>query len=132
HSIKCFECNSNIDIRCALPYPPSEFVVNCDIVSANTNLTYNYCRKISQVIRIGVNELEPDSRVIRECGSNITEVRAECYTRHGVSAHQQICECDISYCNGVEPVRKSNHVLLIVFLVLVILKPLVVPVTGRA
>lgn len=54
-SIKCFECNSNVDIRCALPYPPSEFAVNCDVVSATTNKTYNYCRKISQVIQIGIN-----------------------------------------------------------------------------
>lgn len=70
--------------------------------------------------------VEPDSRVIRECGSDITEVRPECYSRYGTSARQRICECDISYCNGFEPVRTSNRLLLVVFLMLIILKPLVV------
>ncbi|XP_031634868.1 uncharacterized protein LOC116348132 isoform X2 [Contarinia nasturtii] len=121
-TIKCFECNSNVDIRCALAYPPSEFVVDCADVSTHTNLTYNYCRKISQVVRIGINSLEPDSRVLRECGSDITEVRPECYTRHGISAHQQICECDISYCNGFKSVHTPCGILLVVLLILTISK----------
>lgn len=54
-SISCYECNSNWDIRCALPYPPTEYVINCDEMSAKTNLTYQYCRKISQVIQDGIN-----------------------------------------------------------------------------
>lgn len=77
--------------------------------------------------------VEPDSRVIRECGSNITEVRTECINRHGVSAHQQICECDISYCNGVEPVRTTKHILLIVFpILLFVFEPFLVQVTSHA
>lgn len=31
--------------------------------------------------------VEPDSRVIRECGSNITEVRTECYNLVMESLH---------------------------------------------
>lgn len=62
--------------------------------------------------------VEPDSRVVRECGSNLTEIRPECYTKHGVAAHQTICECDISYCNGVGHIGSSistNIILVILF-----------------
>lgn len=65
--------------------------------------------------------VEPDSRVIRECGSNISEVRTECYNRHGVSAHQSICECDISYCNGAELAKKTTSGLLFIALSVVFL-----------
>lgn len=67
--------------------------------------------------------VEPDSRVIRECGSNNTGIHTECYNRHGVSAHQSVCECDISYCNGAQYLRKSGGgLLLITYLVLYLLK----------
>lgn len=141
-SIKCFNCNSNIDIRCALAYPPSEFIVDCEQLSHQTNLTYTYCRKISQIIKFGINEckyfsvlwiynqvstdisinspfflshthqaVNPDSRVVRECGSNITDVRTVCFERHGISSIQSICECDISYCNSAKRVMQTANVL---------------------
>lgn len=67
--------------------------------------------------------VEPDSRVIRECGSNNSEIHTECYNRHGVSAHQSICECDISYCNGAEHLRKiGSGILFIVLLAVYLLK----------
>lgn len=65
--------------------------------------------------------VEPDSRVVRECGSNLTEIRPECYAKHGIAAHQTICECDISYCNGVGRTGSSismNIILVILFIVL--------------
>lgn len=58
--------------------------------------------------------MEPDSRVLRECGSNITEVRPECYHRRGLTAKQSICECDISYCNDVARISSAPMSILLV------------------
>lgn len=52
--------------------------------------------------------VEPDSRVIRECGSNVTEIKTDCYQRHGFHLKKEICECDISYCNGTNGLRVSS------------------------
>lgn len=57
--------------------------------------------------------MDPDSRVVRECGSNTTEVRTVCFERHGISSIQSICECDISYCNGAMNSIQSTNILLI-------------------
>lgn len=146
-TIKCFDCNSNVDIRCAVPYsPPSEFIVDCETIGRSTGLTYTHCRKISQIVKHALNQcnvrwafyvatgdkktlntnqhdsifcsiVPPDSRVIRECGSNITEVRTECFERHGKSSIQSICECDISYCNGTYQTQVSATVIFIVSLI---------------
>lgn len=71
------------------------------------------------IINLIIFLVDPDSRVIRECGSNSSEVKNECYTRYGVSSTQSICECDISYCNGAENVKRSTYGLIcaIVFIV---------------
>lgn len=61
------------------------------------------------IINLIIILVDPDSRVIRECGSNSSEVKTLCYTRYGVSATQSICECDISYCNGAEYVKQSTY-----------------------
>lgn len=66
--------------------------------------------------------MEPDSRVIRECGSNITEVRGECFNRHGISSIQSICECDISYCNGIDKTKESAAAIFIASIVTLTLK----------
>lgn len=52
--------------------------------------------------------VEPDSRVIRECGSNVTEIKTDCYQRRGFHLKKEICECDISYCNGTNGLRVSS------------------------
>lgn len=49
--------------------------------------------------------MEPDTRIIRECGSNVSEIKTDCYGRMGFKTHKSICECDKSYCNGA---FKSN------------------------
>lgn len=59
----------------------------------------------------------PDSRIIRECGSNITEVRTECFHRRGKSSIQSICECDIGYCNGTNQTQVSATAIFIVSLI---------------
>lgn len=53
-AIRCFVCNSNVDIRCALPYPPSEFTIDCDTLDANRQFTF--CRKTSQIVSKTINE----------------------------------------------------------------------------
>lgn len=70
-SIKCYDCNSNLDVRCALPYPPTEYVVNCDEVSAKTNLTYIFCRNISQIIKIGINSCKFHFDLLSDFGAKV-------------------------------------------------------------
>lgn len=51
-------CNSNDDIRCALPYPPSEFTVDCE--QHDPSRQFTFCRKISQEITMSINSRKPN------------------------------------------------------------------------
>lgn len=51
--------------------------------------------------------VEPDTRVMRDCASNITEIKSECYQVYGHKNQKEICECDQSYCNGANRMPTS-------------------------
>lgn len=59
YSIRCFECNSHTDPRCAEKIPPNELEKECS--EHKSGPKYTFCRKITQEIDFTVNnsELQP-------------------------------------------------------------------------
>lgn len=56
HSIRCFECNSNTDPRCAEKIVPAYLSVDCSKTpEAEKGTEHTICRKTSQFIEIPVN-----------------------------------------------------------------------------
>jgi hypothetical protein len=55
-AIRCFECNSHNDTRCAQDIPPKELSIECG--DRRGGATYKFCRKITQVIEFSVNSRE--------------------------------------------------------------------------
>ena len=51
--VRCYECNSYNDLRCAEKEPPKELEKDCEEISAGNK--YTFCRKITQVIEFSVN-----------------------------------------------------------------------------
>ncbi|XP_037959930.1 uncharacterized protein LOC119689221 [Teleopsis dalmanni] len=100
-AIKCYVCNSHKDLNCALDTPPDNLIMDCqEDYSTRGKGIPTYCRKITQIIEFSVNNLPPDSRVIRTCGfQNQTSINY-CYQRAGFGGRQVVCSCDKDNCNG--------------------------------
>uniref|UniRef100_U5ES22 Putative secreted protein n=1 Tax=Corethrella appendiculata TaxID=1370023 RepID=U5ES22_9DIPT len=97
-AIKCFECNSHNDTKCADDIPPDSLSVECG--DHKHGVTYTFCRKITQVIEFSVNSLPPDSRVIRGCGWDDSNYKGKCYQRSGFGGRQEVCACYEDNCNS--------------------------------
>uniref|UniRef100_T1HC87 Protein sleepless n=1 Tax=Rhodnius prolixus TaxID=13249 RepID=T1HC87_RHOPR len=52
-TIKCYECNSHNDSRCALETPPETMKKDCSLHTEGSK--YKICRKIVQTIEYEVN-----------------------------------------------------------------------------
>ena len=52
-AVRCYECNSHNDSRCAEKQPPEELKTDCSTKSGGAK--YTMCRKIVQVIEFSVN-----------------------------------------------------------------------------
>lgn len=52
-AIRCYECNSHNDTRCADAKPPAELEIDCGTHKKGTE--YTFCRKIVQIIEFSVN-----------------------------------------------------------------------------
>ncbi|KAL5273444.1 hypothetical protein ACFFRR_000273 [Megaselia abdita] len=108
-AIKCFECNSHKDPNCALDIPPDNLLKDCSTeYPSRPNGASTYCRKIKQNIEIEVNNLQPDSRIIRKCGFEHENRTDYCYTRSGDGGRQIVCTCDQDKCNGGEGLYSTH------------------------
>lgn len=54
-SIKCFECNSNLDPLCASSNPPAHLAIDCSTVEATKGVKQTICRKTKLEIEIAVS-----------------------------------------------------------------------------
>lgn len=52
-AIRCFECNSNNDTRCADERPPADLSIECG--DHQRGVKYTFCRKINQHVDFHVN-----------------------------------------------------------------------------
>lgn len=55
-AIRCYECNSYNDTRCAHDIPPKDLSIECG--DHQKGVKYSFCRKIKQVIEFSVNQCE--------------------------------------------------------------------------
>lgn len=55
HAIKCYDCNSHNDTRCAMEEVPADLEVDCSMKIKDPTKTAVLCRKIKQVIDFEVN-----------------------------------------------------------------------------
>ncbi|XP_011180290.1 uncharacterized protein LOC105210831 [Zeugodacus cucurbitae] len=111
-AIKCYVCNSHKDANCALDIPPDNLLKDCEEdYSTRGKGIPTYCRKISQIIEFSVNNLPPDSRVIRTCGFLNQTSTNYCYQRAGFGGRQVVCSCDKDNCNGAGALNLSMGVL---------------------
>ncbi|CAO1320247.1 unnamed protein product [Diamesa serratosioi] len=117
-AIKCFECNSHNDSRCAEAIPPKELEVDCG--NHKKGPEYSFCRKITQIIEFSVNNLPPDTRTIRGCGFVEGNYKNKCYQRSGYGGRQEVCACDnVDLCNGAATIKASFGLLLTAFIVFI-------------
>lgn len=56
-AVRCFDCNSYNDSKCALEKPPQELIKNCSDRDTD-KIKYTMCRKITQTIEFEVNGRE--------------------------------------------------------------------------
>ncbi|KAL1123248.1 hypothetical protein AAG570_002334 [Ranatra chinensis] len=96
--IKCYDCNSHNDTRCAQEVPPEIFKKDCSEHIEGSK--YTLCRKIVQSIEHEVNGLQPDSRIIRNCGWDTSNYVGRCYQRSGFGGRQEVCTCTTDLCNA--------------------------------
>ncbi|XP_033229992.1 uncharacterized protein LOC117181445 [Belonocnema kinseyi] len=100
-AVRCFECNSHNDSRCAEKQPPEELRTDC--ATKKDGAKYTMCRKIVQIIEFSVNGLPPNTRVIRTCGYDESNYKGRCYQRGGFGGRQEVCSCLKDYCNAATP-----------------------------
>lgn len=128
-SIRCFECNSHTDARCAEKVPPAELEKDCS--EHKNGPKYTFCRKITQEIDFSVNnckylqfviiflifislslqflyKVPPDTRTIRSCGYEVGIYPNKCYQRSGFGGRHEVCACDENdLCNSAVNVKAS-------------------------
>ncbi|XP_058125120.1 uncharacterized protein LOC131281739 [Anopheles ziemanni] len=109
-AIRCYECNSADDSSCTHDVPPETMSVDC--TEHKGGLAYKYCRKIVQIIEFPVNNLPPDTRIIRECGYDESTYKGKCYQRSGFGGRQEVCACYEDNCNGASSLSVTFGVLL--------------------
>jgi len=111
-AIKCFVCNSHKDPHCAMDIPPDNLLKDCqEEYSTRGRGIPTYCRKITQIIEFSVNNLPPDSRVIRTCGFQNQTSTNYCYQRAGFGGRQVVCSCDSDNCNSAGSLGASTVLL---------------------
>lgn len=125
-SIRCFECNSNQDPKCADDIPPAYLSVDCTTMSAQKGVKHTLCRKIKQDIEFDINSckfswiqcnsiewclkyseyfifssatVKKESRIIRSCGWIDSKWTNSCYAKGGLGGRQEICSCTKDFCN---------------------------------
>lgn len=119
-AIRCYECNSYNDTKCADDVPPTNLSVECG--DHQKGVKYTFCRKIKQIIEFSVNQLPADTRIIRGCGWDDTSYKNKCYQRSGFGGRQEVCACDQDNCNGSTSLKNSLAVLAMSVLMVVAMK----------
>ncbi|XP_058125121.1 uncharacterized protein LOC131281899 [Anopheles ziemanni] len=109
-AIRCYECNSALAANCSNDVPPETMSVDC--TEHKGGLAYKYCRKIVQIIEFPVNNLPPETRIIRECGYDESAYKGKCYERSGYGGRQVVCACYEDNCNGASSLSVTFGVLL--------------------
>lgn len=127
-SIRCFECNSSTDPKCADDIPPAYLSVDCSSLSPHLNLQHTLCRKTDQLIEISVNgskyrsesifsticwlylfnridsgsivSVPAETRTIRSCGWIDSKYSNDCYQKSGYGGRQEVCSCTSDFCNS--------------------------------
>lgn len=89
--------------------PPNTLSVECG--DHKHGVSYTFCRKITQVIEFSVNNLPPDSRVIRGCGWDDSAYKNKCYQRSGFGGRLEVCACELDNCNGAVSLKSINSIL---------------------
>ena len=134
--MRCYECNSHNDLRCAEKEPPKELEKDCEEISAGNK--YTFCRKITQVIEFSVNSREykihinkpfiliyffqivpPDTRTIRSCGFEAGNYANRCYQRSGFGGRQEVCACEGELCNSAVKLRTTFGVVLSILVAII-------------
>ncbi|XP_063702363.1 uncharacterized protein LOC134832308 [Culicoides brevitarsis] len=106
-AISCYKCTSYNDTRCKDDKLPDEFKLPCGRYKNPRDgqyKDYTLCRKIVQTIEFNVNGLEPETRVIRQCGWDNSTYSGRCYQRAGFGGRQEVCGCFEDNCNGANSV----------------------------
>lgn len=130
-SIRCFECNSNTDPRCAEKMVPAYLSVDCSKTpEAQKGIKHTICRKTLQFVEIPVNgskckrrqrkyphpiyslsffivTVKGEERVIRSCGWVDSKYTNNCYAKSGFGGRQDVCSCTSDYCNGSTTIGSS-------------------------
>ncbi|XP_037024886.1 uncharacterized protein LOC119066481 isoform X2 [Bradysia coprophila] len=104
-AIRCYECNSYNDTRCAQDIPPTDLSIECG--DHQKGVKYSFCRKIKQIIEFSVNQLPADTRIIRGCGWDDSSYKNKCYQRSGFGGRQEVCACDQDNCNDSTSLKSS-------------------------
>lgn len=129
-AIRCYECNSYNDTKCAQDIPPTDLSIECG--DHQKGVKYSFCRKIKQIIEFSVNQCKskngftgsvwfqffvtlifpfctvpPDTRIIRGCGWDDSTYKNKCYQRSGFGGRQEVCSCDHDNCNGATGLNSS-------------------------
>lgn len=116
-AIKCYECNSHLDARCAEKEPPEDLSKDCS--EHKNGPKYTFCRKITQIIEFSVNNLPANTRTIRTCGYEEGQYKNKCYQRSGFGGRQEVCACDNDNCNGAVTAKATFGVLLAAIVVFI-------------
>ncbi|XP_055544213.1 uncharacterized protein LOC129729570 [Wyeomyia smithii] len=109
-AIKCYVCNSAEDSQCSYDVPPTDMQTDCDTYKDGNK--YTFCRKIIQSIEFSVNNLPPDTRVIRGCGWDESTYKGKCYQRSGFGGRQEVCACFEDNCNSASSLQATLGLLL--------------------
>lgn len=109
-AITCFVCNSAEDSQCSYDTPPTEMQHDCDTLKDGNK--YSFCRKIVQSIEFSVNNLPPDTRIIRGCGWDDSTYKGKCYQRSGFGGRQEVCACYEDNCNAASSLHATLGLLL--------------------
>lgn len=83
-AVKCFECNSHNDTRCAEKDPPKDLLVDCK-GKKQGSIESTFCRKIKQIIEFSVNNCKSD-RDLSPTLWLITSCAFQCPQRPDISA----------------------------------------------
>lgn len=147
-AIRCYECNSYNDTKCADDVPPTNLSVECG--DHQKGVKYTFCRKIKQIIEFSVNQCKSlgvygrtftkfffhqiwffalsictvpaDTRIIRGCGWDDTSYKNKCYQRSGFGGRQEVCACDQDNCNGSTSLKSSLAALAMSVLMVIAMK----------
>ncbi|XP_023230012.1 uncharacterized protein LOC111630184 [Centruroides sculpturatus] len=107
----CYVCNSKHDERCQRGKLDDSLLKNCSDLKMGSK--YTSCRTIEQNIDFKMLNMEPNSRIIRQCAQ--WDSSRACYYRGGFGGRVNVCHCKGRGCNGA---NSHNSAIFMVFVCL--------------